>query len=411
MSSKGFAVIDFETTGFSPNKGDKVVEIGLVLLDQHGDPESTFSTLINPGRDVGATKIHGITATDVIDAPSFEDVAPGLLQMINGRVIVAHNASFDTNFLVAEFNSAGILIDKGSLPVICTMKMATEMLPGVGRSLAACCEAYDIDIENAHCALDDAIATAKLLRSYFEQEPNFFLWDRVIEQSSLFVWPSVPAQVPPTKQRGEILTVEEPVLTKYITKLPDAAETAEDRGLLRLFDDIFSDGLMTLEEASLVDAYVEEVGMDAKKLAALKDQYFLDLVNVAWADGVLNAAEIAGIHYVGKLMGKSLAEIKSKIEYLKDEISEEAPNFARFTIHLEEGDHIVLTGEMPLSRSHYEQIASENGLICWPSVTKKVKVVVAQDPNTLSGKAKRARLIGIPVVSLEDFLVAIQESK
>ncbi|MEY4532742.1 MAG: hypothetical protein RI926_511 [Actinomycetota bacterium] len=411
MSSSGFAVIDFETTGFSPNKGDKVVEIGLVLLDQHGEPESTFSTLINPGRDVGATRIHGITATDVMNAPSFAEVAPGLIHLLNGRVIVAHNASFDTNFLIAEFSASGIHLDKNSLPVICTMRLATEMLPGVGRSLSACCEAYDITIDNAHCALDDAIATAKLLRSYFDQEPNFSLWDEVIEQSSTYQWPSTSAHNSPTKQRGNVLQNEEPVLAKYITKLPDAAESPRDRGLLRLFDDIFSDGLMTPEEAGLIDAYVEEVGMDEKKLTALKDQYFLDLVNIAWSDGELNSAEIAGIHYVGKLMGKSLPEIKSKIEFQNDKKSDEAPNFAKFRIHLEEGDHIVLTGDMPLPRSHYEQLASDNGLICWPSVTKKVKVVIAQDSNTLSGKAKRARLIGIPVVGLEDFLIAIEESK
>lgn len=411
MSQAGFAVIDFETTGFSPNKGDKVIEVGLVLLDQHGNPESTFSTLINPLRDVGATRIHGITPTDVINAPTFDLIAPELLALLTGRVVVAHNASFDTNFLVSEFEAAGIHLDKASLPVLCTMRTASEILPGVGRSLAACCEAYDIEISNAHCAKDDAIATAKLLRSYFDQEPNFALWDEVIEKATAFEWPSVEFISAPILERGQEIVGEENIVEKYITRLPDPAGTIEERGLRRLFDDIFSDGLMTDEESVLVEEYVKTTGISESKLNEIKDQYFLDLVNIAWADGVLNAAEIAGIRYVGQLMGKSDSEIQSKIDYPTELSGEESPSFARFRIHLDEGDHVVLTGEMPNPRSYYEKLLQENNLVCWPSVTKKVKIVIAQDQNSMSGKAKRARLLGIPVVSIEDFLKSIEASK
>ncbi len=68
-----FAVIDFETTGFSPGNGDRVIEIGFVLLGCDGFAEGEWDTLVNPMRDVGASWVHGITDDDVQQAPEFGD--------------------------------------------------------------------------------------------------------------------------------------------------------------------------------------------------------------------------------------------------------------------------------------------------------------------------------------------------
>ena len=91
---QGFAAIDMETTGLSP-RIDRVVEIAVIQLDRGLSPCGEFATLINPGRDIGATHIHRITARDVVGAPRFEQVAPMLLDLLRGRVIVAHNVQFD----------------------------------------------------------------------------------------------------------------------------------------------------------------------------------------------------------------------------------------------------------------------------------------------------------------------------
>ena len=69
----GFAVVDLETTGFS--NADRIVEIGVVLLRPDLTVERTWETLIQPGRDIPNSHIHKITATDVVDAPTFRDVA------------------------------------------------------------------------------------------------------------------------------------------------------------------------------------------------------------------------------------------------------------------------------------------------------------------------------------------------
>lgn len=114
----GYAVIDVETTGLSP-RGDRVIEVGVVLLDPHGQPEHEWTSRINPGRPVGATHIHGITDSDVAHSPLFEDVAPHIAGLLQGRAFVAHNARFDASFLRYEFGRANW--SWPSVPMLCTL--------------------------------------------------------------------------------------------------------------------------------------------------------------------------------------------------------------------------------------------------------------------------------------------------
>ena len=75
----GYTVIDVETTGLVPEKHDRVVEIGVVYVSHSGEVQGHWSTLVNPGRDVGPTWLHGVSATDVMKAPTFAEIAPHLL--------------------------------------------------------------------------------------------------------------------------------------------------------------------------------------------------------------------------------------------------------------------------------------------------------------------------------------------
>src|SRR4051794_14798246 len=154
------AVIDVETTGLSP-KTDRIVELGVVLLDDRGEVEAEFETLINPGRDVGPTNLHGIRAADVVEAPTFADVAPYLRSLLTGRVVVAHNALFDLRFLGREFWRAGQPVDLP--PTLCTMRLAPLFFGPGTRSLQALCDFVDIPLEHGHAALHDARVTAQLM--------------------------------------------------------------------------------------------------------------------------------------------------------------------------------------------------------------------------------------------------------
>jgi DNA polymerase-3 subunit epsilon len=160
----GFAVVDVETTGLSPSR-DRVVEVAVVHLDPDARVTGEFSTLIDPRRDVGPTRIHGIRASDVSGAPVFPEAAPAIGRLLAGRVLVAHNARFDAKFLDSEFRRCGAQLPP--TPVICTMQLAGRYLAGLpARTLPACCQAAGVPLSAHHSALHDARAAAGLLACY-----------------------------------------------------------------------------------------------------------------------------------------------------------------------------------------------------------------------------------------------------
>ena len=153
---KPFAVLDVETTGFNPYRNDRVVEIGIVLWVPGQGIVGEFSTLVNPERDVGPTKIHGITASDVIHAPKFSEIAGQLADFLKQAVILAgHNLRFDLSFLTAEFERIGI-----EMPEYSTLD---SMILAGGGTLSACCADYEIEQSNFHEALNDARSTTLLI--------------------------------------------------------------------------------------------------------------------------------------------------------------------------------------------------------------------------------------------------------
>ncbi len=155
----GFAVLDLETTGLSPARGARAIEIGVVLVDPDGSVEDRWETLVDPGGGAGPTHIHGVTDAMLVGAPTFAEVVGDLAVRLQGRAIVAHNAAFDIGFLDAEFSHAGLLWDRNPL---CTMRLARKrgLRPA---NLAYLCGHYGIVNQRAHHALGDADATAALL--------------------------------------------------------------------------------------------------------------------------------------------------------------------------------------------------------------------------------------------------------
>lgn len=211
----GYAVVDTETTGFSPRQGDRVVEVAVVLLDASGRTQDRWETLLDPGRGVGATHVHGITADDVAGAPRFADVAPHLVSLMAGRLIVGHNVAFDLRFLAAEFAGVGLrppLTDHA----LCTQALAAQYLPGPKRTLAACCEQAGVTNAHAHSALGDTIATAELLGYYLDRCARHPPWQSRLTAAAAAAWPTVAAQgSPPQRLRGQPPTTPTGDLTLF----------------------------------------------------------------------------------------------------------------------------------------------------------------------------------------------------
>ncbi len=158
-----FAVFDVETTGLFPQCHDRVIEIAITRLDAGQQLSTEYVTLVNPGRDLGPTQIHGISARDILSAPEFADIIGDVLVLLADAVVVAHNVRFDTGFLIAECDRVGVTLPQ--FPMLCTQRLTRILGDGIlGRSLGDCCAHFGIKVEHHHSALHDARACANCCR-------------------------------------------------------------------------------------------------------------------------------------------------------------------------------------------------------------------------------------------------------
>ncbi|WP_211289379.1 exonuclease domain-containing protein [Luteimicrobium subarcticum] len=157
-----YAVLDVETSGLSA-ANDRVLQVAVVLLSPDGAVDREWTTLLDPGCDPGRTDIHGLTRERLAGSPTFPDVAGPLTELLDGRVLVAHNARFDWDFLAHEAARAGV-----TLPVeqrLCTLALTRRLdLPTENLSLAALARYWGVPQQRAHDAVDDTRVLAGVLR-------------------------------------------------------------------------------------------------------------------------------------------------------------------------------------------------------------------------------------------------------
>jgi DNA polymerase III subunit epsilon len=158
-------VLDTETTGLDPAKGDRLVEIGCVEIVNRFLTGRVFHRYVNPERTMPleAFAVHGLSDAFLSDKPLFRDVATEFLEFIGQDTLVIHNASFDVNFLNHELKRLKIgPIDPSR--VIDTLTMARRRHPGAQNSLDALCTRYGIDNSRRtkHGALMDAEILAEV---------------------------------------------------------------------------------------------------------------------------------------------------------------------------------------------------------------------------------------------------------
>ncbi len=156
------AALDFETTGLSAARGDRVIEVAVVRGRPGREPQ-LWHTLIDPGRRVGATHIHGITDAMLAGRPGFSEVLDELERQLAGAVLIAHNAAFDLSFLEMEYARVGRVAP--APPVVDTLGLARRVLAIGDHRLATLCRRFDLKRQQAHRALDDARATWELVQA------------------------------------------------------------------------------------------------------------------------------------------------------------------------------------------------------------------------------------------------------
>jgi len=198
-------VLDTETTGFDPDSGDRIVEIGAVELLRHVPTGRTFHQYVNPQRTMPADAfaVHGLGDDFLRDKPVFGEVAEAFIEFIGDARLVIHNAAFDMKFINAEMKWAGL----ETIPydrAVDTLEIARKKFPGAPASLDALCRRFAID--NSARTLHGALLDSEILAEvYLEliggRQPDFGLVQSVggaARETALAERPKArPAPLPP----------------------------------------------------------------------------------------------------------------------------------------------------------------------------------------------------------------------
>lgn len=373
----GFAVVDLETTGLSNQ--DRIVEIGVVLMRPDFSVERTWETLIQPERDIPNSYIHKVTATDVVDAPLFGDVAPYLGALLNGRTLVAHNASFEHRFLTNEFARAGV--EDGLCEWLDTMRL-TKQYMGVGKLS----EALDIaKIRNrfAHSALADAEATAELLC-------YLCVGNGVdVEKYPVATFTTPAAEVPCLPRGGE------PSWAGQLSRSLPTATTKNEADYRTELTCALVDRAISRTEMRRLESTAIAAGLSADDVDAINEEFTRQLAVEAWADGVITDEERATLLDIAEALNVDAQLVRS----LLDEPTS-GPTPATFS--LRPGDRVAFTGALDIPRDVWTDRATAAGLDVG-GVTRTCAVLVAANPDSMSGKAKRARENNVPIISETHF--------
>jgi len=398
----GFAVVDVETTGLHPTT-DRVVEIAVVHMDAAAQVTGRFCTLVDPQRDVGPTRIHGLRASDLVGAPVFATVASAIWRLLSGRVLVAHNAAFDARFLDAEFGRCGVRLPPP--PVMCTMTLSAYYLPASpARSLTACCNVAGIQIGAHHSAFDDAMAAAQLLalfRSSHTRLPES--WAAALAGAAAAMWVPAPSPVAfqPVTRAAQVLrkATERPPLVAFIDRLPRGASGAAD-AYLGVLDRVLEDRYVSDAEVAALSALATELGLTREDAETAHRTYLRHVCDAAWLDGHVTDLERADLLEVARLVGVPAAEALA----ILDTAASSQALHPYPGMGLTPGDRVVLTGEMSLPRPDIEAMAAGVGLRVTGAVSAKTALLVAADPYSQSGKARQARELGVRIVTEQVFL-------
>ena len=396
------AVLDVETTGLHPKGGNRVIEIAIVVIGPNGVVEKEFVSLVNPNRDVGPTKIHNIYASDVINAPKFEDIAGHILETLQGCVAIAgHNVRFDKGFLRHEFERLGVELPEYFS--LCTMHLSG------GGKLFDCCERFGVEVGDIqHEALVDARFTAKLFALTLSNKPDKL--DALVDSKPID-WPVVKKTnaILLTRQEANLKKSEPPqyleaLLKRTREKASDINFTEAQINYIDMLDRALEDRIVDEVEAKALFETAIEWGLSGKQVLDIHEKYLTQIVKTAMEDGKISDFEMQDLLMVATLLGKKEVDVVKIIRKNKFSPMQE-PDLTSKSTEDFKGKKVCFTGELfcsingtPISRIVAHELSIKAGLEVLERVTKELEILVVADPNTLSEKAKKAKKYGVRIL-------------
>lgn len=377
------AVVDIETTGLSP-KSHRVVEIAIVVYDPVADRiVGEIETLINPNRNIPfeATEIHGLTPEHVSLAPTFDEISSWLAEMLDGKLVVAHNAQFDVSFLNAEFLRAGtdFQIDNSA----CTYRMT-------GLSLKGACLELDYVNTQPHSALGDARAALEIYRYNLGSRAT-----PIGHGGAEVLATELSSTFPRTISRAQLgLSTLETRKTTFARFVP-ATGTDFEMAYFALLNEYLEDLQITEEESRDLSDFAETLGFSPADEIDLRSQYLARLAEAAMRDGVVTEGEQKELAKFADALGVSLT-----IE--QTEIRTDLPP---------KGALICATGVAEINgvlwdKDRLQGLLQQHGYAFTDKLNKKdnVALLIQESESSMSGKVQKAITWGIPRMTIAQLL-------
>lgn len=397
-------VLDTETTGFSFSGNDRIVEIAAIKYNLAFEELGRFETLLNPRRDLGAQHVHGIEAAWILNAPEFADVCDELLAFLDNSIIIGHNVEFDLNFLKAEFRRSGRLEPEFEGHYLDTLRISKSVF-----GISQACKLSDLaallgfETFGFHAALADVQSTSLLIQELVARD--------VVVSALLNEAAENPLLVPNNQNEVSTVLVTRPRLAadinfgfilSLVDGLPsDSVNSADRSSYLEYLRRAIADGFITNNEAEELLQIAQGIGLSLEDISEVHKEVFTGITAAAWADGELSEFEKGLISQVARQLGVGELELEAAK-------SGKGYASAKSGQLLNLGDIVVLTGTMHPPKSEVARLIVEFGAVVSDTLTKKASLLVAADPNTLSGKGQKARSWGIPIVSTAQLLSALQ---
>jgi len=406
MNNYIFSIIDVETTGLVPEMGDRIIEIAIINMDINGKVLIEFESLINPNRDLGPTHIHNITASMVKNAPQFKDIAKHIFKLISGNILVGHNLNFDYRFIKNEFGKIDTTLPK--INQLCTLNLSRKLFPTLpSQKLGNICKSLNIKTGPSHCAYGDCISTKNLLNYMLQNKKavnlimKFSSNNQSINKYLLLIDPKGYK-----RSSYSSTSIIPSYISDLISKLPPLTSIITKKGetdYLNLLDQVLSDRRITEEEIKNLSILSTNLGLGKNEVIELNKKYLLNLFKVANSDNIISDYELRDLTFVSKLLGldeKYLIKCPDLIKH--DNITISKNEYA--------GKKVCFTGTMTssynsilITRDIAHNLAKEKGFFIGKGVTNDLDYLVVADPDSMSGKAKKARDKGIKIIAEQAF--------
>ncbi len=372
--------IDVETTGLSTRK-DRVVEVAGVIYDlQANDLVGEFETLINPMRNISedSTNSHGLSAHHVSAAPTFAEFGPWLAALMKNRVVIAHNAGFDSVILKNEFARSGIEFELSDW--ICTYRMTDLSLP-------AACNAFEIELLDHHSALADARACLEIFKKFGIPEktstPNF--------KSENLNGFTPPATL--TRSQVGIDAKRSPI--RVFSRRQEFPKLDSEFVYMAVLNEFLEDMLISGEERQQLGTLAAELGISPDREEQLRLAYIRGIEASCLRDGIVSEAEADLLNRFAVAMGIHIT-FSSKSESL------ELPK---------KGSTICVTGTATIrgvtwDKARWNTRLRELGYQFTDELRKsdEVALLLQESEGSQSSKVKKAISWGVPRMTFEHFL-------